>query len=85
MLALGLCSYKGIISLLPTIGVIINTVGLWQPNLKITRFTELFACILVTIYNIKYFAITALIATLIEIFIVLRAICRFDIEKNEKN
>lgn len=82
MLVLGLIgSVNNAIDFLPTVGVILNTYGLWQKNLKITRFTEFLACSMVLIYNFQYYSITGAIASLIEIAFVIRAIYRFDFKK----
>lgn len=85
MLSLGIMgSTINAIDLLPTAGVILNTYGLWQKDLKIIRTTEFIACSMVLIYNIQYCSITGVIASLIEITFVVRAAYRFDYKKQSK-
>ena len=81
MIILSLMSYNGIISLLPTLAVILYSIALWQKNLTITRITEIISCSLFIIYNIKVLAISGLISTFIEMFSAIIAIYKFDIKK----
>ena len=83
MIILSLMSYNGIISLLPTLAVILYSIALWQKNLTITRITEIISCSLFIIYNIKVLAISGLISTFIEMFSAIIAICKFDIKKSK--
>ena len=85
MVVLSMFSYNGIISILPTIAVILYSIALWQKNLTITRYTEVISCSLFIIYNIKVLAITGLISTIIEMFFAFVAIYRFDIKKEKIN
>lgn len=81
MIALSLITLNGWISLLPMIGVISYSIALWIGNLKAVRITEVFSCILFIIYNIKVFAITGLVATVIEMIAAIVAIYKFDVKK----
>ena len=81
MIILSLVSYNGIISLLPTLAVLLYSIALWQSNLTITRITEIVSCLLFIIYNIKVLAISGLISTFIEMFSAMIAIYKFDIKK----
>lgn len=80
---LSVFSYNGLISLLPTIAVMIYSIALWQKNLTITRITEVISCLLFIIYNIKFWAISGLIATVIEMISAIVAICKFDLKKTK--
>ena len=80
MIILSLASYNGIISLLPTLAVILYSIALWQSNLTITRVTEVISCLLFIIYNIKVLAISGLISTFIEMFSAMIAIYKFVLE-----
>lgn len=82
MIILSVFSYNGLISLLPTIAVILYSVALWQKNLKITRITEIISCSLFIIYNINVLAIIGLISTIIELLFAIIAVYKFDIKKN---
>ncbi len=84
MVILSLASYNGIISLLPTLAVVLYSIALWQSNLTITRITEIISCLLFIIYNIKVLAISGLISTFIEMFSAMIAIYKFDIKKFKK-
>ena len=81
MILLSIISYNGPISLLPTIAVILYSIAIWQNNLTITRIVEVISCTLFIIYNIKFYAITGLISTIIELLSALIAIFRFDLKK----
>lgn len=85
MIILSIFSYNGVISLLPTIGVILYSIAIWQDNLTITRITEIIGCILFIIYNIKVVAISGLITTIIEMLSAIVGIYRFDIKKYNKD
>ena len=74
-------TYNGLISILPTISVIIYTFAIWTGNLKVIRFTEIIACSLYLIYNIEVYAITGFIATVVEFIAGIIAVYRFDIKK----
>lgn len=82
MIILSVFSYNGLISLLPTIAVILYSVALWQKSLKITRITEIISCSLFIIYNINVLAIIGLISTIIELLFAIIAVYKFDIKKN---
>jgi len=84
MVVLSMFSYNGIISILPTVAVILYSIALWQKNLTITRCTEVISCSLFIIYNIKVLAITGLISTIIEMFFAIVATYRFDMKKEKK-
>lgn len=81
MVILSAISYEGIISVFPAIGVILYSIAIWHGNLTMTRCVEIFGCILFIIYNIKYFAITGLITTIIEMMSAIIAIYRFDLKR----
>ena len=81
MITMSIFSYNGLISLLPGIVVIIYSIALWQDNLTITRITEVISCLLFIIYNIKFYAISGIISTIIEMVFAMIAIYRFDLRK----
>lgn len=81
MIILSMFSYKGIISLLPTIAVILYSIALYQKKMTIIRITEVISCCLFIIYNIKVLALTGLITTILETIFSLVAIYKFDIKK----
>ena len=81
MILLSLFSYNGLISLLPTIAVVLYSIAVWQKNLTITRIIEVISCMLFIIYKINVLAIIGLISTIIEMTFALVAIYRFDLKK----
>ncbi len=81
MLILSIISFNGVISLLPSIAVILYSIAIWYGDLKIIRIVEVISCLLFIIYNIKVLAIIGLISTIIELISALVAIYRFDIKK----
>ena len=83
MIILSAFSYNGLISLLPTLAVILYSIALWQKNLTITRIIEIISCSLFIIYNIKVLAISGLVSTFIEMFSAIIAIYKFDIKKSK--
>lgn len=83
MVLLSVFSYNGIISVLPTIAVILYSIAVWQKNLTITRIVEVISCTLFIIYNINVLAISGLISTIIELIFALVAIYRFDIKRRK--
>lgn len=78
-------TFDGIISLLPTVAVILYSIALWNGNMKIIRVTEIISCTLFIIYDIKVLAFTGLIATIIEMISAVFALYRFDIKKSNSN
>lgn len=83
MIILSIFSYNGVISLLPTLAVILYIIALWQKNLKITRITEVISCCLFIIYNISVLAIVGFISAIIELCFALVAVYRSDIKGNK--
>lgn len=81
MLGLSILSYNKIYSLIPMLGIGLNTYGLWQKKLKVTRRCQLFAASSVTIYNLIVSAYAGAIATFLEVILTLVAIYRFDLKK----
>ena len=85
MIMMSIFSYNGLISLLPGIAVIIYSIALWQDNLTITRITEVISCLLFIIYNIKFYAISGIISTIIEMTFAMIAIYRFDLRIGQES
>ena len=65
------------------IGIVLNTWGLWQSKLKVSRRCEAVAAFLVVIYNIVVSAWGGVLANGFEFIMTLIAIMRFDIKKKE--
>lgn len=85
MIMFSLFTYIGPISLLPMLAVILYSIAIWYGNLKLIRYTEVFSCLLYIIYNIKVWAFTGLIATIIELLAALISIFRFNSIGDDKN
>lgn len=84
MILLSIISFNGIISLLPTIAVMLYSIAIWYGNLRLIRIVEVISCSLFIFYNIKVLAIVGLISTLIELASALVAIYKFDIRNIKK-
>ena len=83
MILVSLISYESLYSLLPMIGIVTNSWGLWQKNLKTARICEAIAAFLVVTYNIIVLAWTGVLTNGFEFAMVIIAIIRFDILKKE--
>jgi len=84
IITMSIVFYDGFLSLIPGIAGIIYTLGASQKKLTITRISGVIAGCLFFVYNLKVFAIMALISTIIEILSIVLAIYRFDIKKKRK-
>ena len=84
MFFLSIYTFKNIYSLLPLFGIGLNSYGLWQKKLKVTRRCELTASVLVTIYNIIVRSYTGALTTGIEGVFTIIAIINYDILKKKK-
>ena len=78
-----LSMHNGLISIFPTIAVILYSIAIWQKSLTFTRIAEVIGCVLFIIYNIHVLAISGLITTSIEMISAIIGIYRFDIKKEE--
>ncbi len=83
MIFMSLLSYENIWSLLPMIGIVLNTWGLWQRKLPISRKCEAIAAMLLVIYNIQVLAWGGVLANGFEFVVTVIAILRFDILKRD--
>ena len=83
MIFVSLLSYESIFSLLPMIGIVLNSWGLWQKHLSISRKCEAVAAILLVIYNIIVSAWGGVLANGFEFIMTVIAIVRFDILKED--
>lgn len=83
MIIMSLVSYESVWSLLPMIGIVLNSYGLWQSKLPISRRCEAVAAILLVIYNIVVSAWGGVLANGFEFVMTVFAIYRFDILKRE--
>ena len=84
MIIMSLVSYESVWSLVPMIGIVINSWGLWQKKLNLTRKCEAIAAFLVIAYNIKVLAWGGVLANGFEFVMVVIAIFRFDILENKQ-
>lgn len=82
MIGLSMLSYRSIFDIIPIIGLVLNSYGLWQKNLTISRLSEVLACILVIIYNVVVHAYTGIIAVSFELLMTLIAMYNYDIKKD---
>ena len=83
--ALGMLTYKDIFSLLPILGVIFETLGLWLKNEKHIRIVSLLGAPFWLAYNILCRAYGSSIGNVITLISILVAIVRYDILKKEKS
>ena len=84
MIFLSMLTFKNIYSLLPLLGIGLNSYGLWQKKLKVTRRCELTSAVLVTIYNLIVRSYTGALTTGIEGVLTIIAIINYDILKRRK-
>ena len=66
------------------VGIVLNSWGLWQSKLFVSRRCEAIAAILLVIYNIIVSAWGGVLANGFEFVMTVIAIIRFDILKKEK-
>ena len=83
MIVMSIVSYENMWSLLPMIGIVLNSWGLWQSKLPVSRRCEATAAILLVIYNVIVSAWGGVLANGFEFVMTLIAIVRFDILKRE--
>ena len=81
MIFMSFISYESVWSFLPMIGIVLNSWGLWQSKLPISRRCEAVAALLLVIYNVRVLAIGGVFANGFELIMTLLAIIRFDILK----
>lgn len=81
MIGLSMLSYRSIFDIIPIIGLVLNSYGLWQKKLKVSRLCEIIACILLIIYNILVHAYTGIIAVSFELIMTLYAMYKYDFKK----
>ena len=79
MIFMSLISYENIFSLIPMIGIVLNSYGLWQSKLSISRKCEAIAAIMLVVYNIVVSAWGGVLANGFEFVMTIIAIIRFDI------
>ena len=84
ILGLGMLTYQNIFSLLPILGVIFETLGLWLKNEKHIRLVSFFGAPFWLAYNILCRAYGSSIGNVITMISILVAIVRYDILKKEK-
>ncbi len=83
MIFMSILSYESIYSLLPMIGIVLNSWGLWQNNLKIQRLCEATAAFTVTVYSLIVLAYGGALANGFEFLMTLIAIYKFDIKRSD--
>ena len=81
MVIVSLVSYESLWSLVPMVGIVLNSWGLWQSKLPVSRRCEAIAAFLVVVYNFKVLAWGGVLANGFEFVMVVIAIVRFDILK----
>lgn len=79
----GVFTYDGIISIIPILTGIFYTVSTWVKNTKFLRIFYIICAILWTGYNLKYYALTAVIGNIIEIVSGIISMVRFDTKRGE--
>ena len=80
----GIFTYDGLISLLPVIIGVFYTVSTWTKNTKYLRIFYIVCAVLWAGYNIKYFALAAVIGNIMEIISGTISMFRFDKKKKVK-
>lgn len=83
MIVFSIFTFKGFISLLPMLAVILYSIALWVGSLKVIRVIEIISCSLYIIYNIYVYAYIGLIATIIELIGAIVALYKFNIKKQK--
>ena len=81
---LGVITYDGLISIIPTITSLMYTYGTWQNNLKRFRKIAVVVATLWFVYNLCVGAYVGLISTTIEFASAAIAIYRLDIRKKKR-
>lgn len=84
MITFSLLTFKGLISLLPMLAVVLYSIVVWNGNLKKVRIVEIISCLLYIIYNIRVQAYAGLVATIIEMLGAMVALYKFNIKKSNK-
>ncbi len=79
MIALGVYSWIGWLSLLPMLAKVISTVSYGMKNERLLRFITLPSCILWVIYNITVGGWEAMIGDILSLISILIAIYKFDV------
>ena len=85
IVALGMLTYQNLFSLLPILGVIFETLGLWLKNERHIRFVSLLGAPFWLAYNMLCQAYGSAIGNVITLVSILVAIVRYDILKKEKS
>ncbi len=84
MIALGVYSWSGWISLLPIVAKVISTVSYGMKNERLLRYITLPSCILWVIYNITVGGWEAMVGDMLSLASILIAIYKFDIRGARK-
>ena len=84
MIALGIYSWSGWLSLLPIFAKVISTVSYGMKNERLLRYITLPSCILWVIYNISVGSWEAMIGDTLSLVSILIAIYKFDIRAMRK-
>ena len=79
----GIFTYDGLISLLPVIIGIFYTYSTWVKNTKYLRIFYIVCAVLWAVYNIKYFALAAVIGNILEIISGIISMIRFDRKRSK--
>ena len=79
MIVMSLISYENMWSLFPMFGIVLNSWGLWQKKLPVSRRCEAVAAILLVVYNVVVSAWGGVLANGFEFIVTMIAIFRFDV------
>ena len=85
MVIMSLVSYENVWSLFPMVGIVLNSWGLWQSKLYVTRRCEAIAAFLLVIYNVIVFAWGGVLANGFEFIMTVIAMVRFGDFKKSVN
>lgn len=76
MIIIGVISYNGIISIIPTFITCIYAYSLWQPNMKVLYYIIIFVALLWILYNSYVGAYISVIGNVFEIICAIKSIRR---------
>lgn len=83
IIASGILTYEGLISILPIFVALLYTYAMWQSNMKFFRIVSVISPICWLLYDISILAFVATVASVIELVSAVFAVLRFDIDKKE--
>ncbi len=84
-LIIGFFTWEGYLTVLPTLSMVISSIGLWLKNTRMVRFLSLPASLLWWVYNLINHSWAGLCTEIFVTTSLLIAIYRFDIRKQKNN